>query len=114
MKYLIVLLLALSLNVQADDKSPEGYAQSIQCTVFASMGKVDEDTVSIYRSRVPKEFNMTHAYLVGRAEGQVLGTAVMLPSVVQHGTMTRTVGNPVIDAALMWYRQSSCTINEDT
>ena len=59
----------------AADDSPAAQAQAIQCTVFAGLAGMDEDTIRIHRGRVPKEFGLTDSYNVGLAEGRVYGFA---------------------------------------
>lgn len=102
----IFMTVLLAAPAKADDNSTAAHTQAIQCLLFARMAKLDHHILKVLGKRIPKEFSMENAYTVGKAEGLVIGTAMLTKHVSYSVALEYS--------AEQWYDIMKCTINEDT
>jgi len=101
MKYLIGLLLSLSLTVSAATL-PSVEEHSRECFVYAWLSNMDADTINKIAKSAGDLETATAAYSMGLAEGKVIGSAV-------H-TAASSYEEAVVLAANAWYVNRGCYV----
>lgn len=99
--YISLCMLAVS-TVRAGEFTDK--ERNLKCYVYANMAGMDAGIQKLLLKSAAKPDSLRNAYIIGIAEGKVLGTAVTIPA--------NNLGEAILFSASEWYKVEGCYVQE--